>query len=203
MIPRARVLIPILIITTTLPVWAGEYILVKPGASQTLRGTTTLGESTSETIKSVTVLPAGAVKHAPPGSILVHTRVTLKGKERDRIICLERRDDGYYCVATAKAPGKKARPLDEPILERPIPLVQGAGWTMVQEEQGEVHLSWTVRSIDPETGVAHLEAEGTTRFMGLEVPVTKEIWLRPSGEVVREISRQTILGQQTVTILEP
>ena len=185
-----------------LPVLAADYMLETPGESYTLTGEMVADTESMSVTKTVRVLEPGAVKNAPGGSIMLHTTIVVDGDDQERVLCLERREDGFYRVATAKKPGNKARPEKDPQLEIPIPLEVGTSWTSVEKRKAKVEMTWTIVEIDPESRLAHVKGEGQAKVLGIKIPVVKESWILPAGVRTREISRQTILGKEAVTTLE-
>ena len=124
----------------SLPVLAADYMLGTPGESYTLAGEMVAENESMSVTKTVRVLELGAVKNAPGGSILLHTTIVVDGDNDERVLCLERREDGFYRVATAKKPGDKARPEKDPQREIPIPLEVGTSWTSVEKGKGKVEI---------------------------------------------------------------
>jgi len=183
-----------------LPILAADYMLETPGESYTLTGEMTLANERQSVTKTLTVLEPGAVQNAPEGAILYHVTVVVDGDREERVMCLERREDGFYLVATAKKPGTTAKPEKEPQLHIPIPLEVGMSWKRV--EGRKIELTWTIVEIDPESGLAHIMGEGSASVLGMKIPLVKESWTLPSGARTREADRLTILGKEAVTTLE-
>ena len=204
---RVRPVVPCIIALASaaffgLPVLAADYMLETPGESFTLTGEMVVETESMSVTKTVRVLESGAVKNAPGGSIVLHTTIVVDGDNDERVLCLERREDGFYRVATAKKPGKKARPEKDPQLEIPIPLEVGTSWTSVEKGMGKVEMTWTIVEIDPESRLAHLKGEGEAKVLGMKIPVVKESWILPTGVRTREISSQTIMGKEALGTLE-
>ena len=184
-----------------IPVLAADSMLQTPGVSYTLTGDMVAETERMSVTKTVRVLAPGAVKNAPGGSILLHTTIVVDGDSDERVLCLERRVDGFYRIATAKKPGKKASLEKNPQLEIPIPLEVGTSWTTVEKGKGKVEMTWTILEIDPESRLAHVKGEGQAKILGMRIPVVKESWILPTGVRTREISRQTIMGKDVVITL--
>jgi len=185
-----------------LPVFAADYMLETPGESYTLTGEIVADTESMSVTKTVRVLERGAVKNVPGGAIVLHTAILVDGDIEERVLCLKRREDGFYRVATAKKPGGKARPEKDPQLEIPIPLEVGTSWTSVEKRKGKAEMTWTIVEIDPESGLAHVKGEGEAKVLWIEIPVVKESWILPTGVRTLEISRQTIMGKEAVITLE-
>jgi len=185
-----------------LPVLAADYMLETPGESYTMTGEMVAENESMSMTKTVRVLKPGAVKSVPGGAIVLYTTIVVDGDKNELVVCLERREDGFYRVATAKKPGKKARPEKDPQLEIPIPLEVGTSWTSVEKGMGKVEMTWTIVEIDPESRLVHIKGEGEAKVLGMKIPVVKESWILPTGVKTREIFRQTIMGKEAVTELE-
>ena len=186
-----------------LPVLAADYMLETPGESYTMTGEMVSENESMSMTKTVRVLKPGAVKSAPGGAIVLYTTIVVDGDKDELVVCLERREDGFYRVATAKKPGKKARPEKDPQLEIPIPIEVGTSWTIVEKKgMSKVEMTWTIVEIDPESRLVHIKGEGGAKVLGMKIPVVKESWILPTGVKTREIFRQTIVGREVVTTLE-
>jgi len=186
-----------------LPVLAADYMLETPGESYTMTGEIVAEDESMSMTKTVRVLKPGAVKNAPGGSIVLQTTIVVDGDKDELVVCLERREDGFYRVATAKKPGKKARPEKDPHLEIPIPIEVGTSWTIVEKKgMSKVEMTWTIVEIDPESRLVHIKGEGEAKVLGMKIPVVKESWILPTGVKTREIFRQTITGREVVSTLE-
>ena len=186
-----------------LPVFAADYMLETPGESYTMTGEMVAENESMTMTKTVRVLKPGAVKSVPGGAIVLYTTIVVDGDKNELVVCLERREDGFYRVATAKKPGKKARPEKDPQLEIPIPIEVGTSWTILEKKgMSKVEMTWTIVEIDPESRLAHVKGEGEAKVLGMKIPVVKESWILPTGVKTREISRQTIMGKEAVVTLE-
>jgi len=126
----------------------------------------------------------------------------IDDEETEVVECFERRDDGYYLVATAKTRGKKVKKEEPATMKYPLPLTVGAQW---QVERSKLLTSaitdYSVAAIDSETGVANIKGESKVKILGIKTTVLLDSYIRDTGVIVSSESITTIGEKEIITKL--
>jgi len=189
---------------------AGAYLPDVPGTTLLYTGTMLIGEKTKVITKTITVLDPFQDEKSGEIWTVHEERLSVVGKDTLKIKYYAFRKDGIYLVAQARNAGSKLRRLKSPQILLKLPPGRGDSWVAsFKEKKKKILISYSLDDLAATVEIdgrsyhcLHIRGTGEASVLGVQVPLTVDMWMNETYGLLREVNHRTVRGTETVTTLD-
>ncbi len=190
-------------------VHAAAYLSDVPGTVLEFTGEVKAGEDNKPAVQTTKVLEPYIDKETNEQYIVHEVTISLDSNSDTKIQYFHVKPDGIYLVGEAKKATDPVEKLKTPSMVLPLPVTDTSTWVVDRDEgKKKVNLSYKVVSTTESLQVGaqtlpviHIQGTGTSKVMGMEIPMVRDTWFNQEKGIVKQVIKQTIASAETTTTL--